>query len=188
LVVDSKSILNSEGAHAVPITSYSFYEGAQRHSSGNATETNGINFGESVRHRVDEKNEFRVDYVGNNPFQQTNLPLIVDDSSKSQLIVKFILFYLSKSEGAQAAPNHSSSQLIVASINSEISFHSCKDCRIFREGEWEWDVKDDGDAVIKEQSANENYNWDSCRSVKADLKAISETRSIPIQHLHPLFG
>jgi hypothetical protein len=102
----------------VPITSYSFYEGAQQHSSGNATETNGINFGESVRHRVDEKNEFRVDYVGNNPFQQTNLPL---------LIVK------SKSEGARGAPNHSS-QLSVASINSEISFHFCDNCRIFLEG------------------------------------------------------
>jgi hypothetical protein len=127
LVVNSKLNLNSEGARAVPITSYSFYEGAQQHSSGNATETNGINFGESVRHQVDEKNEFRVDYVGNNPFQQTNLPLIVDDSSKSQLIVK------SKSEGARAAPNHSS-QLSVASINSEISFHFCDNCRIFLEG------------------------------------------------------
>ncbi len=71
LVVNSKSILNSEGARAVPITTYSVYEGAQQHSSGNATETNGIDFGESVRHRVNEKNEFRVDYVGNNPFQQT---------------------------------------------------------------------------------------------------------------------
>jgi len=48
LVVDSKSVLNSEGARAVP--SYSVYEGAQRKSNGNATETNGINFGESVCH------------------------------------------------------------------------------------------------------------------------------------------
>ena len=87
LVVNSKSILNSEGALAVPITSYSVYEGAQWHPSSNVTETNGINFGESVCHRVDEKNEFIVDYLGNNPFQQTNLPLIVDNSSKSQLIV-----------------------------------------------------------------------------------------------------
>jgi hypothetical protein len=87
LVVNSKSILNSEGALAVPITSYSVYEGAQWHSSSNVTETNDINFGESVCHRVDEKNEFIVDYLGNNPFQQTNLPLIVDNSSKSQLIV-----------------------------------------------------------------------------------------------------
>ena len=140
LVVDSKSILNSEGARAVPITSYLVYEGTQQHSSNDATETNNINFGKSVSHRVDEKNEFRVDYVDNNLFQQTNLPLIVDNSSKSQLIVKFILilhsegeFYLLKSEGAQAAPNHSS-QLIVASINSEISFHFCDNCRIFREG------------------------------------------------------
>jgi hypothetical protein len=55
LVVNSKSILNSEGARAVPITSYSVYEEAQCHSSGNATETNGINFGKSVHHQVDEK-------------------------------------------------------------------------------------------------------------------------------------
>jgi hypothetical protein len=102
---------------------------------------NGINFGKSASHRVDEKNEFRVDYVGNNPFQQTNLPVSVDDSSKSsQLIVKFILiphsegeFYLLKSEGARAAPNHLC-QLIVASISSKISFHFCNDCRIFCEG------------------------------------------------------
>jgi hypothetical protein len=38
LFVDSKLILNSEGARSVPITSYSVYEGAQRHSSGNVTE------------------------------------------------------------------------------------------------------------------------------------------------------
>ncbi len=50
LVVDSKLILNSEGARAVTITSYSDYDGAQQHSSGDATETNGINFGESVSH------------------------------------------------------------------------------------------------------------------------------------------
>jgi hypothetical protein len=48
---------------------------------------------------------------------------------------KFIV--KSKSEGARAASNHSS-QLVVASIDSEISFHFCEDCRIFREG-----VKDD---------------------------------------------
>ena len=69
LVVDSKLILNSEGALAVTITSYSVYEGAQRHSSGDATGMNGINFGKGVSHRVDEKNKFRVNYVGNNPFQ-----------------------------------------------------------------------------------------------------------------------
>ena len=62
--------------------------------------------------------------------------------SKRWLIVK------SKSEGARAAPNLSS-QLIVASINSEISFHFCDDCRIFREG-----VKDDEGVFVKQQSAN----------------------------------
>jgi hypothetical protein len=55
LVVDSKLILNSEGALAVTITSYSVYEGAQRHSSCDATGTNVINFGKGVNHRVDEK-------------------------------------------------------------------------------------------------------------------------------------
>ncbi len=93
----------------MPITSYSFSEGVQQHSSSNVIEMNGIKFGKSVSRQVDEKDEFRVNYVGNNPFQQTNfLPFIVEDSSKSsQLIVKFILilhsegeFYSSKSEGA----------------------------------------------------------------------------------------
>jgi hypothetical protein len=70
------------------------------------------------------------------------------------------------------------SALIVMSVDSTIFHHICDDCRIFREGEWEWDVKDDGEAVVKRQTANENYNWDSCRSVKAGTKAISETRSI----------
>jgi hypothetical protein len=64
-----------------------------------------------------------------------------------QLVVKSD-FDVSCSEGARASPTKFNF--------SEISFHFCKDCRIFREGEWEWDVKDDGDAVIKQQSANEN--------------------------------
>ena len=100
------------------ITSYSFSEGAH---AGSAIETNCNNFDESVSHRVDEKNEFRVNYVGNNPFQRTNLPFIVD------------YIFISDSEGARAAQNLSS-QLIVASFNSKTSFHFCDDCRIFREG------------------------------------------------------
>ncbi len=118
LVVDSKLILNSEEAHAVSITSYSFSEGAH---AGSAIETNCNNFDESVSHRVDEKNEFRVNYVGNNPFQRTNLPFIIN------------YFFISDSEGACAAQNLSS-QLIVGSFNPETSFHFCNDCRIFHEG------------------------------------------------------
>jgi hypothetical protein len=44
--------------------------------------------------------------------------------------------------------------LIIGCNNSKISLHFCKDYRIFHEGEWE--VKDDGDALIKQQSANSN--------------------------------
>jgi hypothetical protein len=145
LVVNSKLILNSEGAHAVTITSYSVYEGGQRHSSGDATETNGIDFGESVSHRVDEKNEFRVDYVGNNPFQQTNLPLIVDNSSKFQLIVKSIS--IPSYEGAQrtasklivicAFDHNELMKLILASDhqpNSKISLIFGEEFRTFCEG------------------------------------------------------
>jgi hypothetical protein len=44
-----------------------------------------------------------------------------------------------------------SSKLI---IYFKISFHFCKDCRIFCEGEWE--VKDNGEAIIKQQSAHDS--------------------------------
>jgi hypothetical protein len=71
--------------------------------------------------------------ISQDPGPLAEQPIAVTDSSKSQLIVK------SKSEGAREAPNHSS-QLSVASINSEISFHFCDNCRIFREGEWEIEV------------------------------------------------
>ena len=94
LVDDSKSVLNSEGARAVSITSYSVSEGAQRHSSGNAIETSSVNIGKSVSHQIDEKNEFRLNYVGNNYFQQPNLAFV---SKPSQLIVTFIL--IPRSEG-----------------------------------------------------------------------------------------
>jgi hypothetical protein len=46
--------------------------------------------------------------------------------------------------------------LIVGCNYSEISLHFCKDFRIFSEGEWE--VKDNGDAVVKQGSANSNYS------------------------------
>ena len=46
------------------------------------------------------------------------------------------------------------SKLIVGCGYSEISFHFCKDCRIFREG-----VKDNGGVVVKQRSAN-NLNAD----------------------------
>ena len=41
------------------------------------------------------------------------------------------------------------SKLVVGCGHSEISFHFCKDCRIFREG-----VKDNGGVVVKQRSAN----------------------------------
>jgi hypothetical protein len=110
-----------------------------------------------------------------------NFPLLKSSlqSAPNSLLERNDKFIVkSKSEGARAAPNHSS-QLIFTSIDSEISFRFCKDCRIFREGEWEWDVKDDVKAVVKRQSANDNCNWDSCRSVEADTKAILETNALP---------
>jgi hypothetical protein len=70
---------------------------------------------------------FQMFANGHNTFVESNF--FNDDSF--QLVVKLIS--MPKSEGAQAAPNHSS-QLIVASINSKISFHFCDNCRIFREG------------------------------------------------------
>ncbi len=45
--------------------------------------------------------------------------------------------------------------LIVGCDYSKISLHFCKDFRIFCEGEWE--VKDNGDAVVKQRSANSKY-------------------------------
>ncbi len=42
--------------------------------------------------------------------------------------------------------------LIDGCIYPEISFHFCKDCRIFLEGEWE--IENDGNAIVKQQSAN----------------------------------
>jgi len=73
------------------------------------------------------------------------------NDSSFQLVVKSE-FDVSHSVGARASPTTKFNY-------SEISFHFCKDFRIFHEGEWEWDVKDDGDAVIKRQSAKEIYNW-----------------------------
>jgi hypothetical protein len=46
------------------------------------------------------------------------------------------------------------SMLIVGCGYSEISFHFCVDCRIFCEGEWE--IKNDGNTVVKPLSVNNN--------------------------------
>ncbi len=46
--------------------------------------------------------------------------------------------------------------LTVGCDYSKISLHFCKDFRIFCEGEWE--VKDNGNAVVKQQSAYSNYS------------------------------
>jgi hypothetical protein len=70
---------------------------------------------------------FQMVANGHNTFVESKF--FNDDSF--QLVVELIS--MSNSEGVRATPNHSS-QLIVASINSEISFHFCDNCRIFCEG------------------------------------------------------
>ena len=92
------------------------------------------------------------------------------NNSSFQLVVKSD-FYVLCSEGARASSTEFN--------YSKISFHFCKGCRIFCEGEWEWEVKDNGKALAKQHSANDNCNWDSCWSVKADTKAIFETNALP---------
>ncbi len=49
----------------------------------------------------------------------------------------FKLIDASNTKGVQASTNIQNSGSIVVSIKSATSFHFCKDCRIFHEGEWE---------------------------------------------------
>ncbi len=134
----------------------------------------------SVSNKNDSCSVFQMVAQGHNTFIESTS---FKDSS-FQLVVRFIL--ISNSEGAQFAPNITASvkaastffniefKLIVKSASgalrsegvqasptklnhSKTSFHFCKDCRIFCEGEWEWKVKDNGKAVVKRQSANGNY-------------------------------
>jgi hypothetical protein len=72
---------------------------------------------------------------------QAQLPLPTKPNEDFQLVVKFIPILIF--DGARAP----SSMLIVGHDYSKISLHFCIDFRIFREGEWE--VKDDGNAVVK---------------------------------------
>jgi hypothetical protein len=59
-------------------------------------------------------------------------------------------------EGVRAqATSFQASKLIVNYF--ETSFHFCEDCRIFCEGEWQ--VKDNGYAIVKQQSAN-TQEWE----------------------------
>ena len=69
------------------------------------------------------------------------------NDSSFQLVVKSD-FDMLCSEGARASPTNFN--------YSKISFHFCKDCRLFCDGEWEWGVKDGGKAVVKRLSATEN--------------------------------
>ena len=69
------------------------------------------------------------------------------NDSSFQLVVKSD-FDMLCSEGARASPTNFN--------YSKISFHFCKDCRLFCEEEWEWNVKDCGKAVVKRLSAIEN--------------------------------
>ncbi len=101
-------------------------------ANANLQTTNDFQGGSPSHFNIGRLHELIVGPAWNPTFKEAqtankSLTHIVDDSSKSQLIVE------SKSEGAQAAPNLSS-QLIVASINSKISFHFCDNCRMFREG------------------------------------------------------
>ena len=84
--------------------------------------------------------------------------------SHAQLIIDDAAHFFSISEGARFTPATLQtfklnvrfeeepahwSKLVVGCGHSEISFHFCKDCRIFREG-----VKDNGGVVVKQRSAN----------------------------------
>jgi hypothetical protein len=81
---------------------------------------------------------------------QAQLPLPTKSNDDFRLVVEFIPIPIF--DRAQAPL----SMLIVGCDYSEISLHFCKDFRIFCEGEWE--VKDNGDAIVKQQSANSNYS------------------------------
>jgi hypothetical protein len=54
-------------------------------------------------------------------------------------------------EGAWAQATSFQASKLIANY-FEISFHFCEDCRIFCEGEWQ--VKDNGYAIVKQGSAN----------------------------------
>jgi hypothetical protein len=77
-----------------------------------------------------------------------NFPTKPNDDFR--LVVEFIPILIF--DGAKAP----SSMLIVGCNYSKISLHFCENFRIFREGEWE--VKDNGDAIVKQRSANSNYS------------------------------
>jgi hypothetical protein len=81
---------------------------------------------------------------------QAQLPLPTKPNVDFRLVVEFIPILIF--DGARAPL----SMLIVGCNYSKISLHFCKDFRIFCEEEWE--VKDNGDAVVKQQSANSNYS------------------------------
>ncbi len=105
-------------AHQVLWLHYSF-PGSDGDLFNALLHANGFYFDEGVSHRVNVKIKHTIDYADNDFWQRPNLPFV---SKPSQLIVEFILirhsegeFYSSKSEGAEAAPNHSN-KLIVTSM------------------------------------------------------------------------
>ncbi len=81
---------------------------------------------------------------------QAQLPSPTKPNDNFRLVVKFIPILIF--DGARAPL----SMLIGGCNYSEISLHFCEDFRIFHEGEWE--VKDNGNAIVKQQSANSNYS------------------------------
>jgi hypothetical protein len=108
----------------------------------------------SVLDENDSCSVFQMVAYGHNTFIESTS---FNDGS-FQLVVELILILIS--EGAQFIPASLQtfklivrfeeertrwSKLIVGCSYSEISFHFCKDCRIFREG-----VKDNGGVVVKQ--------------------------------------
>jgi hypothetical protein len=81
---------------------------------------------------------------------QAKLPLPTKPNDNFRLVVKFLPILIF--DGARAL----SSMLIVGCNYSKISLHFCKDFRILCEGEGE--VKDDGNTILKQRSANSNYS------------------------------
>jgi hypothetical protein len=137
-----------------------------------------------------------VDLISVSEGALSALMISCDEPCGPGLIIEYYLIphsegvcnYLSDSEGARAAPNNShrlivnSHQLIV--MCSKISFHFCKGCRIFCEGEYQ--VKNNGYAINdfgkKQQQSiilNDNSN-DECQQEKNDGKVIINAEAVKL--------
>jgi hypothetical protein len=130
LFVNSIVILNCEGARAVPIT---VSEGANavpvifhdRSSKFIVASNSGGEISKAESECFGINGQISLTELIVTMFGRSNQSLLNDDF---QLVVKLIPILTS--EGARAP----SPKLIVGCGYSEISFHFCEDCRIFREG------------------------------------------------------